>query len=95
MNHSAVSQTAACRVVPPVCWGGTLLPPASLANPSDWPKAEIPAKTEGRVPLTLAVAAGVPPGRYVVPVDVALRFSGVAAVYSSADQRGASTTGTP
>ena len=70
MNHSAVSQTAACRVVPPRRWGEPLLPPASLANTSDWPKTEIPPKTEGRVPLTLAVAAGVSPGRYVVPVDV-------------------------
>jgi glyoxylase-like metal-dependent hydrolase (beta-lactamase superfamily II) len=70
MNHSAVSRTAACRAVPPRTWGTPALLPASLADTSDWPKAQIPPKTEGRVHLTLAVPAGVPPGRYVVPVDV-------------------------
>jgi hypothetical protein len=69
-NHSAVARTAACRAVPPSRWGLPALPPASLADASGWPKAEIPPKTDGRVHLTLAVPAGVPPGKYPVPVDL-------------------------
>jgi glyoxylase-like metal-dependent hydrolase (beta-lactamase superfamily II) len=70
MNHSSAPRTAACRAVPPRAWATPPLPPASLADGSDWPKAEIPAKTEGRVHLALAVPAGTSPGRYVMPVDV-------------------------
>jgi glyoxylase-like metal-dependent hydrolase (beta-lactamase superfamily II) len=69
-NHSSAPRRAACRAVPPRGWGAEALAPASTADASDWPTAEIPAKSEGRVRLTLAVPAKVAPGRYVVPVDV-------------------------
>jgi glyoxylase-like metal-dependent hydrolase (beta-lactamase superfamily II) len=70
MNHSSAPRTAACRAVPPRAWGAPPLLPASLADGADWPKTEIPAKTEGRVHLDVVVPAGTSPGRYAVPVDV-------------------------
>ena len=70
MNHSAAPRRAACRAVPPRRWGGGVLAPASTADASDWPAAEIPAKSEGRVRLSLSTPAKAPPGRYAVPVDV-------------------------
>lgn len=70
MNHSSAPRRAACRAVPPRRWSGEALAPASTADASGWPRAEMPAKSEGRVRLALAVPANAPPGRYVVPVDV-------------------------
>ncbi len=60
-NHSAVPRTLACRAIPPRVW---------QIGPTDWSRAEAPAKRDGRARLVLAVPANVPPGRYVVPVDV-------------------------
>jgi hypothetical protein len=70
MNHSSAPRMAACRAVPPPAWGGAALPPASTADTASWAKAEIPAKTEGRVRLDLPVPQGAKPGTYVVPVDL-------------------------
>jgi glyoxylase-like metal-dependent hydrolase (beta-lactamase superfamily II) len=60
-NHSAVPRDAACRAVLPRAW---------KAKPQPWSGATIAAKTEGRVPLALEVPPAVPPGRYVIPIDV-------------------------
>lgn len=70
MNHSSAPRQAAGRAVPPRSWGGKALAPASMSDASDWPRTEIPARSEGRVRLALAVPAHAPPGQYVVPVDV-------------------------
>lgn len=70
MNHSAVANKAACRANPPRAWGGKELPPASLADLAAWSKAEIPAKTEGRIQTKLPVPQGTEPGRYIIPVDL-------------------------
>ena len=54
-------QATACRAVLPKTWGG---------NATDWSSAEVPAKTEKSLTLTIQVPAGVPAGRYVLPIDV-------------------------
>jgi len=60
-NHAATGQSAACRAVLPKSWGG---------KATDWTSAEVPAKAERPLTLTLAVPAGIPAGRYVLPIDV-------------------------
>jgi glyoxylase-like metal-dependent hydrolase (beta-lactamase superfamily II) len=60
-NHASIPQATACRAVLPKAWGG---------NATDWKSAEVPAKTEKSLPLAIPVPAGVPAGRYVLPVDV-------------------------
>ncbi len=60
-NHSTGLRTAACRAVLPRAWGGAA---------TDWSKAEVPAKTEKAVPLSLPVPGDAQPGRYVVAIDV-------------------------
>ena len=60
-NHSAEARPASCRAVLPRAWGG---------KATEWTEAEIAAKTEGELRLSLAVPGDVKPGRYVVPVDL-------------------------
>lgn len=60
-NHAATPQATACRAVLPSVWGGGV---------TDWQQAELAAKTERGLPLTLQIPARATPGRYVVPIDV-------------------------
>jgi len=60
-NHAARPREALCRAVPPRAW---------RAEATDWVRATVPARKEGRVRLPLRVPPSVAPGRYVVPVDV-------------------------
>lgn len=60
-NHSSAFRSAACRAI---------LPRAMGRAPTDWAKAEIAAKSEGSIALSLSVPAEVLPGRYVVAVDL-------------------------
>ena len=60
-NHSAGPQQAACR--------GLLHPPTS-AGPTEWRLAEIPAKSEQEVRLSLVVPRDAAPGRHVLSLDV-------------------------
>lgn len=60
-NHAAIAQATACRATLPAAWGGTA---------TDWKTADVPAKTEKGLSLTLQIPAGAAAGRYVVPIDV-------------------------
>ena len=60
-NHSARPQQAACR---------GLLHPAASARPTEWRSAGIAAKSEQRIPLSLAVPSHAAPGRHVLSIDV-------------------------
>ncbi len=60
-NHSAVPRSAACRPVVPRAW---------KAGPAPWVEATVPPKREGRLPLRIAIPAGVAQGRYVIAVDL-------------------------
>ena len=73
-NHAAMPQATACRAVLPKAWGG---------NATDWSSAEVPAKAEKPLPLAIQVPAGVPAGRYVLPIDVKHGPLGPAAVCRS------------
>ena len=70
-NHAAEPRTARCRPVPPRAWAGPSDPvaqPPSAVTP--WPKATIPGKTDGAIPLTLRIPSDAKPGRHVIPVDL-------------------------
>jgi len=70
-NHSTESRVCACRAVLPRSWADSGQQPSTAqCNVADWPSAEVPAKSEGQVRLTLRVPSSVEPGRYVIPVDV-------------------------
>ncbi len=72
-NHSSQPQTAECRAVPPRAWlaGTSSTPPAADRAPAPgWSRAEVPAKKEAAVRLTLTVPAGLRAGRYPVPIDL-------------------------
>jgi len=60
-NHSAAPRVLACRAIPPRAW---------RAGPTDWSRVEAAPKREGRARLALPIPANLPPGRYVVPIDV-------------------------
>ncbi len=60
-NHATEPRSASCHAVLPRAWGGAS---------TDWSEAEIPAKTEKGVPLTISIPPGAKPGRYVIAVDV-------------------------
>ncbi|NLF69001.1 MAG: MBL fold metallo-hydrolase [Candidatus Anammoximicrobium sp.] len=60
-NHASQTQATSCRAAIPPAWGGTS---------TDWTRADVPAKSERSLPLTLAIPAAVPARRYVVPIDV-------------------------
>jgi len=61
-NHSPEPRTAATCAVLPRAWKSN--------TETAWSSATIPAKIDGRLRLAIPIAADVPPGRYVVPVDV-------------------------
>lgn len=65
-NHSSETRTAACRAVLPGRWAG------AAQQATRWARAEVPAKSEGQIRLTLRVPDHAPADRYVIPVD--LRF---------------------
>jgi hypothetical protein len=60
-NHSAGPQQAACR---------GLLHPATSGRPTEWRRAEIAAKSEQEIRLSLAVPGDAAPGRHVLSIDV-------------------------
>jgi glyoxylase-like metal-dependent hydrolase (beta-lactamase superfamily II) len=60
-NHATTPQATACRAVLPKAWGG---------NATEWSSADVPAKTEKSLPLAIPVPAGIPVGRYVLPIDI-------------------------
>lgn len=60
-NHSAVAHAAACRPVLPRAW---------KAEPQPWVEATVVPKREGRLAVRIALPAGLPPGRYVIPFDI-------------------------
>ncbi|UCD29217.1 MAG: MBL fold metallo-hydrolase [Planctomycetota bacterium] len=64
-NHSKERRTLSCRAVLPRLWDGR-----GTAASTNWAKADIPAKKEGEVALTLDIPADAQPGRYVIPIDV-------------------------
>ena len=64
-NHSTAARGAQVRAVAPRSW---------KVKPTAWVTAEIPAKTEGRLALSLRVPPSAGPGRHVVAVD--LRYAG-------------------
>jgi hypothetical protein len=60
-NHSAGPQRVACR---------GLLHPAVSRRPTEWRRAEIAAKSEQEVRLSLAVPRDDAPGRHVLSIDL-------------------------
>ena len=68
-NHSAAPRTASCRALLPNAWtkepGGR-----GSSRASDWATAQVAAKTEGSVALSLRVPADARPGRQMVAVDL-------------------------
>jgi glyoxylase-like metal-dependent hydrolase (beta-lactamase superfamily II) len=60
-NHSAGPQQAACR---------GLLHPVTSGRPTEWRRAEIAAKSEQEVRLSLIVPRDTAPGRHVLSIDV-------------------------
>lgn len=74
-NHSSEPRTASCRLVLPQAWGGprnaSAWPATSERDfPASWPTANLPAKSEGRIRLSVPVPADLKPGRYILPIDV-------------------------
>lgn len=66
-NHSAEPRPAACRAVLPRAWG---VDSSGNSRATDWARVTIPAKTDGRVQLSLSVPPDTKPDRYVIPVDL-------------------------
>jgi len=60
-NHSTAPKTAACRAVLPRAWHG---------GASPWHRAEVAPKSEKPMRLVFSIPGDVPPGRYVIPIDV-------------------------
>ncbi len=60
-NHSLRWREVACRAILPRVWGG---------GTTEWARGEMPAKTEGELPLSLTLPPATEPGRYVIPIDV-------------------------
>ncbi len=60
-NHAADARPVQCRAVLPKALGGV---------PGEWHNAEIPAKAEGQLPLSLTLLPDVKPGHYVIPIDI-------------------------
>jgi len=60
-NHSATPQRVACRIAASKATGTSDAP---------WVRAEVPAKTEQRLPIVFQVPPDTPPGRHVLPVDI-------------------------
>ena len=68
-NHSTAPRTASCRVIFPHAWTKELGGRGS-GRAADWATAQIAAKIEGGVPLSLRVPADARPGRYMLAVDL-------------------------
>jgi glyoxylase-like metal-dependent hydrolase (beta-lactamase superfamily II) len=62
-NHSSQAHPAACRAVLPRAWG-------AAQKPTRRTRAQVAAKTEGRLRLSFPVPRDVKPGRYVIPIDL-------------------------
>lgn len=60
-NHSTVPQTLKCRVAPSQ---------ALQSSNSEWTRIEAKPKSEVVTHLTLALPAGMSPGRYVISIDI-------------------------
>jgi len=77
-NHAAAPRQAACRAVLPRAWdhayaGRPAAVRAAAAPATDWVRARIGPKREGRMRLSLSIPPGARRGRYVIPID--LRFA--------------------
>ena len=74
-NHSAEARPFACRAVLPRAWRPGL-PQDAAHGPADaglvtaWVRGQAPARSEGRVRLSLRVPGQCPHGRWVIPVDL-------------------------
>ena len=64
-NHSTEPLEAACRAVLPRAWSLT-----QQGNSTDWARTTVPGKSDGEVQVRLSIPPAVPPGRYVLPVDL-------------------------
>jgi len=60
-NHSNQPRTATTHAVLPRAWRGSVTASAST---------QVPAKSDGRIPVSLRVPPNAKPGRYVIPVDL-------------------------
>ncbi len=60
-NHADEARLVRCRPVMPQALGGVV---------GAWQEGEVAAKTEGELPLRWTLPAELPPGRYVLPIDV-------------------------
>jgi hypothetical protein len=60
-NHSTGPRQAACR---------GLLHPATPGQPTPWRSAQVAAKSEQRIPLSLVVPPDAAPGRHVLTIDL-------------------------
>jgi hypothetical protein len=74
-NHSARQRSASCRAVLPTTWAafdvsGELRDPVDGRRTTQWVKTDIPARSEGKLPLSLSIPTDAEPGRYVIPIDV-------------------------
>ena len=70
-NHLAEPLKVHLRVVPPNAWMNDS-PPNALQSWKDWPHLIVPSRKEGRFSVEIAPPKSVPPGRFVVMVDVAV-----------------------
>ena len=66
-NHSAKPREASCRAA---LTGNEQLVVDASTDPQTMTNATIAAKSQGRIRLSVRAASDIPPGRYVVPVDV-------------------------
>lgn len=78
-NHSAGEHDAAARAVLPRAWDHAFARRSAAvrrqpAPTTDWASAKVPAKTQGRVRLSVPIPRGAKRGRYVIPID--LRYAG-------------------
>lgn len=74
-NHSSQAHTASCRPILPRAWGGGATNPAwpsrqTEAQPPTWAAAQVPAKSDGHIRISLRIPSDAKPGRYAIPIDV-------------------------